>query len=519
MLVTAAFEKCLATVRPETPAIIDADEGVCISYGEMWEQVCHFSIMLKRIGVRSGDRVILALPNSIAWAVSYFAILKAGAVAVPVRPTAGSCEMRRILAVVKPSLMLTASSFINRVLPLKGMDGTEPVAIASRELMRSGGGARITTIQSLMAGPVQEYSEQSSTSDAVDGQQIVSILFTYRGLGRPLGAMLSHDNYLAAINSYVMTVGLREGQRVLAALPFAHVYPLVGCLLAPLFSRATIVVTKQISGEGLLEVIERFQCNVLTGVPTLYHQLAHVSTEHRLSWVESAICGASLLSLKTFEAFRERYRVEIRQGYGLTECFAVTCNPAKGNKPQSLGKLMVGAEGLEVSVIDEFGHRALPDQIGEIIVRGPTVMSGYWGEPNFSNEVLRNGWLHTGDLGRMDTNGYVFFAGLKKRITKVAGNMVDLCEVEAEIRRISGAKEVEVYPVADERLGSILCAKIGNGGILSGDEKKNIRSHLKRRVASYKVPMLWRNGQDSVVSRGDMNHADEIDRMSRHQAG
>ena len=133
-------------------------------------------------------------------------------------------------------------------------------------------------------------------------------------------------------------------------------------------------------------------------------------------------------------------------------------------------------------------------------------MSGYWGEPDLSNEVLRDGWFYTGDLGHMDRDGYLFFTGLRKRITKVAGNMVDLCEVEAEIQRISGAREVEVYPVADERLGSILCARIGNGRVLQGDEKKNLRSRLKRQVASYKIPMLWRNGRNSLEDLRPTSH-------------
>jgi long-chain acyl-CoA synthetase len=207
-----------------------------------------------------------------------------------------------------------------------------------------------------------------------------------------------------------------------------------------------------------------------------------------MSFVESAICGASLLPLEIFDAFYKKYGVEIRQGYGLTECFAITCNPRQFNKPQSLGRLMPGAQGLKIKIFDNNADEIPCGQIGEIVVSGPTVMSGYYNEPEVSRGVLRKGWLYTGDLGKFDKDGYLFFAGLKKRITKVAGNMVDLCEVESEIRKVPEVLDVEVYPITDEKLGNMLCAKIVSQKTI---EKNRIRNYLKRKLASYKIPMLW----------------------------
>lgn len=491
MSLIAQFEEILNKIPFNRTAMIDADENSQVSYGDMWEQVCQLSSNLERIGICKGDRVILALPNSILWPVSYLALVKVGAVVVPIRP-AGRTELKRVLQRVKPSMLLTDTSFVNRLLPLNLVEGDEAIAIAGSCLRRKSRIARICSLRALTISAQKTSSKQSHLySPEENGKEALSINFTYRGLGRPLGAILTHNNYVAAIRSYIETVGLHEEQNILAALPFAHIYPLIGCLLAPLFSGGTVVLTRKISGEALLDTITKYRCGILTGVPTFYYQLTRSSANHSMAFVESAICGASLLSQHIFEAFRDKYGVEIRQGYGLTECFAVTCNPVTGNRPRSLGKLMVGADGLEIKIVDENAEQVAPRQIGEIMVRGPTVMSGYYGEPEVSKEVLQKDWFYTGDLGQLDEDGYLFFSGLKKRIAKVAGSMVDLCEVECEIRKICGALEIEVHPIADEKFGNVLCARIISQNFVA--ERNRIKDHLRRRIASYKIPVLWRN--------------------------
>ena len=491
MSLTESFQKRLRNIPAAQTAIIDADQKAHISYGELWEQASRLSSNLRQIGLRQGDRVILALQNSIPWVIGYLAIIEAGGIVVPVRLRTKSYEMKGILKTVKPSLMLSSASYINRLLPSRIFSEDQEVVITAGHLRKRHGSPRVTSLQALIFTNHKTLNGDQSTRSLKTDQRTASINFTYRGLGKALGATLTHSNYLTAIQSYILTVGLREGQRVLASLPFSHTYPLIGCLLAPLFAGGIVIITKPVSGKGLSQVIDQYRCEVLAGIPMIYQQLLHSSvTREEMRSVKTAICGASSLSLATFQCFRERYQVDIRQGYGLTECFAVTCNPVRIRHPQSVGQLMVGAKGLKIRIVDAQGNAVPIGQIGEIIVTGPTVMSGYYNESDVTQEVLQDDWLYTGDWGRVDQDGYVFLEGLKKRITKVAGNLVDLTEVESEIRKISGVLDIEVSSIPDEWLGTMLRARVGNQALLT-EEKHRIRNRLKLRLASYKIPMIW----------------------------
>ncbi len=305
--------------------------------------------------------------------------------------------------------------------------------------------------------------------------------------------MLTHDNYVQGIRTYTQTAGLHEGQRFLVALPFSHVYPLLGCLLAPLATGSTAILVQGSSAGRIWETIRQYRPSVLTGVPTLYANLLHAapaSDSNGALQIDEAICGGSFLPVSLYERLRRRWSWSLRQGYGLTECLPVTCNPAAAdNRPETLGKIVVGVDGVDVKIFEEEGREASVGKLGEIAVTGPTVMVGYYGRPRETSDVMRNGWFYTGDRGWFDADGYLHFAGVKKRIAKVAGNMVDLAEIEREILAYPGGSDVRVSTAPDEKLGEIVRADIAHHGAF---DPKALRRYLKGRLASYKVPLVIR---------------------------
>lgn len=473
-------------VPSERPALIDAESHRSITYGELWQQVNCFASGLTAIGLQPGMRIALVLPNSLSWVVSFLAILRIGGIVVPLRQSVTPVELKRLITQLKPSIVIADGAFINRSLPFDLLDETGEVVICSKRLLiKTRLRKRVHRFNTLLRWKALSLSVPSPSRS-----EVTSINYTFRGYGYPLGAMLTHDNYVQGIRAYTQTAGLHEGQRFLVALPLSHVYPLLGCLLAPLATGSTAILVQSSSPRRIWETIWKYRPNVLTGVPTLYANLlnaAHSFDNNEAPQIDEAICGGSFLPVSLYEQLRRRWNWSLRQGYGLTECLPVTCNPpATGNRPETLGKIVIGAEGVNVKIFEE-GREAPVGKLGEIVVAGPTVMAGYYARPRETSDVLRDGWFYTGDCGWFDADGYLHFAGVKKRIAKVAGNMVDLAEIEREILSYPGVSDVSVSTVPDEKLGEIVHANIAHLGVF---DSKAIRRYLKSRMASYKVPLV-----------------------------
>lgn len=479
------------SVPLKRPALVDTNTKRTLTYGQLWEQVGRVARGLTEFGLVPGERVVVALPNGIDWAVSVLAILKAGGVVVPMRETASQSEVKRVLTSVKPSHLIVEAYFLNRVLPFDLVSSSGVVVILDRRLKaRLRVRRRILRFQELN----QVRASSSAAKHGVSTSAAASINFTYRGYGYPLGAILTHDNYIHGVTTYTRTAGLHANQRFLAALPMSHVYPFVGCLLAPLAVGSTVIFVRQPTGQRLWEVMQIYRPTVLTGVPTLYEELLRSRGSHTTSLVvDEAICGGSLMPVRLFEQFRTRWGVALRQGYGLTECLPVTCNPSRGNRPESLGRVVIGVKGVEIHVMGKDRHSLPTGMVGEIAVSGPTVMTGYYGLPQETAAVMRDGRFYTADLGWFDQDGYLHFAGVKKRIAKVAGNMVDLAEVEHVLCSHPVIARARVNTIPDERFGELLEAEVmpRNGGL----DALALRRYLRSRLASYKVPRLIRGLQ------------------------
>ena len=465
----------------DRPAIIE--DGEEITHRELWQTVDRLAKAFFDVGIREGDRIAICLPNCKEYIYAFFAALKINAIAVPLKQVTTSYEMKAILKDCHPSLLITDNVFVNRMLPFDPAIEIGKVIICSKHIIKRGSAKRTTKIDILL----KNTAELGTTFSADEGT-VASINYTYRGYGYPLGAMLTHKNYKAGTMTYVSTTGITPGQKILLALPMSHVYSLVGCVTVPLSTGSSIVITKRSDPKETIKLINSLKIDVITSVPTFYMALlkANEKLKLKLHRVQHCFSGGSLLQLSTYQEIKEKMGWDIRQGYGLTECLPVTCNPSSPNNPASIGKVGVGAK---VKIVDEFGNDKKINEIGEIIAGGDSIMAGYYRHAKESKEVLENGWCHTGDYGYFDRKGYLYFTGLKKRIAKVGGNMVDLEEVRKTICLFPGIVGTNIDTMVDEFWGCVLTAEVLVRNLKEFDARK-LRSFLRDRLVSYKVPHI-----------------------------
>lgn len=462
-------------------AIIEDDKEV--TYRDLWEKVETISRGLVNLGASPGDRIAIALATSIEYILILFAILKINCIAVPLRQTLTSYELKKIIKDCKPSFFVIDNMYLDKLFSAKVIRAPDNIILSSRRILKNKFSQRITNINDLLNTDFSMPLENN----------IATISYTYRGFGNPVGAMLSHENYINAANSYINDTELKKSCRVLLSAPLSFVFPLMGSLIAPLAVGATVVITKETNFKSLINLIHKLKINVIANVPLFYSMLLNAYKEYKLdlSSVNLAISGGSSLTLSLYNEIKNEIGWDIHQGYGLTECLPIICNPIKNNRPLSVGKLTLNS-CVEIKVVDEQGNERLVNQSGEIIVKGKSVMRGYFNCPAEASSILKNGWLFTGDIGYFDDDGYLYLTGRKKQITKVGGNMVDLSEVRQGILRFPGIIDTKIEIVENEVWEHILQAKITvkNPGDFN---KLQLKQFLRKRFPSYKIPIMQIN--------------------------
>jgi long-chain acyl-CoA synthetase len=472
-------------------AVLEVDTNKSLSYAELWSAVEILKINLRNLGLHAGDRVALALPNGIDWIVSFLAASDSGAIIVPIRPTSTSFDIKRIISLTQPVFFIGDSDFINNALPFDLLNREERVVIVSNRLVdKKKNEKKIYSLSRLSTVKTSGMSYSILTEHIPD---VASITFTSRGLGYSLGAMLTHENYINGIKAYIHSGNFYADEVFLSNLPFSYVYPLVGCVLTPLAIGAKIVTGSPNFPHRFWDFVASFKVSVITGVPSMYAIMLHSfeSCKNMTESIRHAFCGGSLMSRNLFDQVKNVMGLKLRQGYGLTECLPVTCNPAESEKPESLGVVSRGVPGMRISIEDKAGASCASNQIGEIVIHGPTVMKGYYKRPSESGLFLKEGALLSGDLGFIDSDGFLHYVGLKKRIAKVAGNMVDLLEVEKLLLRIPSINSAHVFAVPDERWGQVVAADVVSGSNEDVDLHV-LRRFLKQYLPTHSVPRILR---------------------------
>jgi acyl-CoA synthetase (AMP-forming)/AMP-acid ligase II len=460
----------------DLPALLEGDK--LWTYAELWSAVARTALALRRQGLGPGLRLALGLPDGPAFLIGYLASAAVGCVPVPIKSEFGPAECASILSSARPHALLFDPESLAK------LNDVDP------------GSARKVLPDSLISfrGPQADFRPVDAALSAP-----AAIHYSYYfGEGHPFGAVLTHGNFTRGVLGYIDFHGINGRDRTLVSLPMAHVFTLVGAMLATLYQGGTIVVASSPRPRSLLEAISSQRITQFPCVPQVFESLArfHNPAEFDLSSIRHLTSGADLLTAERQEWIERTLGVPVIQGYGLTECLLVLCNPPGArNRPGTLG--VAGSPRVRVRIVDDRGTPLPRHAEGEIEVQSPSVMAGYFDAPDATARVLRNGWLRTGDLGSIDEAGYVSFHRLRKSILNVYGNKVDPVEVCRVIAELPGVVTSEVTAGCTDSGETKLRARVRTveRAPLSARE---IRAHCRSRLARYKVP-----GEVELVTRAD----------------
>lgn len=452
-----------------------------LTYREFNQEANRLAHGLIHLGIKPGDRVAILLNNSPEFIISYFAILKAGASVVPLNTMFKEGELKYILSDSRSRLVLALSSFreiLNKVssaLPhLK-----HKVIFDKRWLWRDISYAGLRKRQPINEPSIGRHRE---------ADDVAAILYTSGTTGRPKGAMLTHNNLLSNVASIKEAFKSVSPEVMLCVLPLFHAFAATVCMLFPLSFGSTVVIMERFIARDVLRSIAEHRVTIFAGVPPMYAVLANISPEkYDLSCWRLAISGGAALPVEVMNAFESKYRIPIYEGDGPTECSPVTSvNPIGGRrKPGSIG---LPVPGVEMRIVNEEGKHLPPERIGEIVVKGRNVMKGYLNQPEATAEAIRDGWFHTGDIGKKDREGYFYILDRKKDMVNVAGFNVYPREIEEVLYTHPKIAEAAVVGIIHNGLrGEVPKAFI----ILREGEKmskEEVINYCQDKIANYKVP-------------------------------
>lgn len=466
---------------------------------------------LKELGVQRGQRVGVQLPNCTQLIESFFATFKIGATVVPVNPSLRAPELAYIYQDTGMTTLISGSEYLERIQEArKEAPQLKNIILVDKE-------ASADTFS------YTELIEQASDQLAMtytDNDDLAVLLYTAGTTGRPKGVMLTQYNFYTLVSGYyeqvlldtrgilisgkirewdprqgkfiekdIQVFGVNHNRVSLITLPLFHGYGIFAVNLEFL-TGGKLIVLRRWDAEEAMKAIERFKVTDFRGIPTMYIQmLNHPNADkYDLSSLETCICGAAPMPLEVARKWKERYGIDIWEGYGLSEASAVNCGNVAGRrlpKYGSVGKCYQKCN--TIKIFDENDHELPPGQIGEIVIKGPTVMKGYWNKPEETAEALRNGWLHTGDIGYMDEDGYLYLTERKKDLIIRGGENIYPKEVEDIFYKHPQVLEAAVVgipdPVYGEEVKAFVVLKTPN----SVSEQELI-DFCKQYLPTYKRP-------------------------------
>jgi len=482
-----------ASQRGDHPALVAADAR--LTWAELDQQVDAVARGLAEAALVAGHRVALALPNRVELVIAYLATLRAGCVAVPLNPTSATGEVARMVADSGARLCLADVSTLPTVRAALAADDAVPApAVAAVTASTSATAVpRVVVVD----GPA-DHDEMSYDALHVDGSPVMSpldrealavLLYTSGTSGHPRAAMLTHRALLANINQASQTTPapVNRDDVVLGVLPLFHVYGLNAVLGQVLLQGATLVLGKRFDADQTLRLVADEQVTVVPVAPPVIAAWVHRSDlADRLATVRTLLSGAGPLAEDVVREFESRTGIEVEQGYGLTEAAPIVTSTigTPVHKPGSAGRAV---PGVEMRVMDAAGAAAGVDDAGEIWVRGDNLFSGYW--PDGAHAPSGDGWLATGDIGFLDSDGDLFIVDRVQELVIVSGFNVYPSEVEDVVREVPGVRECAVIGIPAGRTGEAVLVYVAP----TPDADREllaaaVRQHCAQRLARFKQP-------------------------------
>lgn len=466
-----------AREHPDAIALL-APERLPITYAGLWQQVQTLAHALAAAGATPWTSVATVLPNGLEAAISFLGVAS-HATCVPLNSALPAAEMRFYLEDTRARFVILD----------KNLDG--PAREVARDL-----GLTVLEIEASSALPGRELawlpvaSEGKSCASSTTPNDVALILHTSGTTSKPKLVPLTHANLLASARNRVKGLALQPTDRCLNVMPLFHIHALVGVLLASLAAGSSVVCTRGFSEAAFLDWVEVFQPTWYSAVPTIHQAVASIADRyrsrlplHHFRFIRSSSAPLSPVTLRRLESGTGAPVIE---AYGMTEASGqVTSNPLPPGlrKPGSVG-LPAGAE---IAIMDDRGSLLRADDIGEVVIRGPGVMSGYGGQAGPNPSAFTNGWFRTGDLGRLDQDGYLFIAGRLKEIVNRGGEKVSPREVDEALLEHGEVAQAAAFGVPHPTLGEdLVAAVVRKSG--SRIEVPALRQFLFARLAEHKVP-------------------------------
>ncbi|ANU23889.1 fatty acid--CoA ligase family protein [Planococcus donghaensis] len=465
--------------------------GQDTSYGEFDQKVALFAGALKDLGVEKGDHVAFLLGNTPHFLISLYATMRLGATAVPVNPIYTPDEIAYIVNNSDAKVVVA----LDMLLPLIEKAHVALPAVASYVICETDPTTpeKMAQLPEAVKGKIHSFTKLLTNSTAnsefaeVEADDTAVILYTSGTTGKPKGAMLTHQNLHSNARDVGAYLQIGETDRVVATLPVFHVFALTVVVNAPLLQGATIILVPRFNPKEVFEAIKASKATVFAGVPTMFNfmnQLPDVDPAD-FATVRLAVSGGSAMPVALLHSFEDKFNVRISEGYGLSEASPVTCfNPIdRERKAGSIGTSIINVEN---KVVNELGEEVAVNEVGELIVRGPNVMRGYYKMPEETAAAIRDGWLYTGDLARVDEEGYFYIVDRKKDMIIVGGYNVYPREIEEVLFAHPAILEAAVVGLPDPDFGEEV-----NAYVVLKDSTvsiEDLKDYCAEHLAKYKVP-------------------------------
>lgn len=466
-------------------------EDKAVTYLELDEAVSKFASGLEKIGLQKGDHIAMLLGNSPNFVLGLYGSLRLGATVIPVNPIYTADE----IAYIMNNGDVKAIIALDRLTPLlQSMESLLPnvehiiICKTSQQSENAQQESKLPLSSRIKSfTEVMSLGEETYDFPTLQEEETAVILYTSGTTGKPKGAMLSHQNLYSNAKDIADFLNINGQDRVLAVLPMFHVFCLTVALNAPLMNGGTVIIMPKFSPPAVFQTIREQKVTIFAGVPTMYNFLLQYpgGNQADVETLRLCISGGASMPVALLTAFEQKFDVVISEGYGLSEASPVTCfNPL--NRPCKPGSIGTSIVNVENKVVNEFGVEVPVGQVGELIVRGPNIMKGYYKMPEETEFTIKDGWLYTGDLARMDEDGYFYIVDRKKDMIIVGGYNVYPREVEEVLYNHPSVLEAAVIGGPDVNFGeAIKCFVVLKEPNVT---EEDLLTHCHNYLAKYKVP-------------------------------
>ena len=496
--------------------------GTRLSYARLSSLANRFAAALLRLGIQRGDRVAIALPNIPQYPIAFFGALRAGAVVVPTNPLYTEREMQHQLANSGARIIVMLDMFYPTVRAVRANTALEHVILTSpadflppflrtlyplAQRNAKHPEPRLTDEERRKDATLHDMSNmlQSHTKGGIEvfnlpprasGDDLAALQYTGGTTGLSKGAMLTHRNLLAnALQARAWDAHAQDGKEItLCVAPFFHVYGMTIGMNLSIVAGATMVLLPQFKAREVVATIRRYHPTQLPGIPTMYIAIMREMGKRAdaLRSINVCISGASPLPAQVRIDWERLTQGRLVEGYGLSEAAPVThCNPLNGDIRE--GSVGLPLPGVEAAILDEkTGEPLSAGGVGEIVVKGPNIMKGYWNAPDETANIFINGWMHTGDIGKMDEEGYFYVVDRSKDMILASGFNIYPREVEEVLYQHPAVAEAAVLGVPDAYRGETVAAVIvlKSGYAPAEETRAAIIAYCKKELTPYKVPKI-----------------------------